>query len=169
MHMSANFLQELTDIDVAFAYTVIPCLNMARHIRYLVDTFEDGDPDGIAEIKQSHNYQLERLRCLQDRWEDVLKTARGYDESVTFRRLSEIVETPEDIVDEAWSHAKEFIDSYETDAQHRSHNTTPVTPYTSSPLRTAEAIRKEGPDAAVAITDTCTTRQAPPGCHGQDN
>ena len=74
MHLSADFLQEVTDLDGAFALTVVPCLNMAKHIRYLVDTFEDGDLDGIAEIKRLHTCQLARLRRLQERWEDVLET-----------------------------------------------------------------------------------------------
>ena len=111
MHLSADFLQEVTDLDGAFALTVVPCLNMAKHIRYLVDTFEDGDLDRLAEIKRLRTCQLARLRRLQERWEDVLETACEFDESVTFRRLSDIVESTEDTVDKAWSHAKEFIDS----------------------------------------------------------
>ena len=90
MHLSADFLQEITDLGGAFALTVIPCLDMAKRIRHLVDTFADSEPDRIAKIKRLRTCQLTRLRHLQERWEDMLETAQEFDESVTFRRLSDI-------------------------------------------------------------------------------
>ena len=92
-------------------------MELARRIRDLADTSAGGKPDGIAKIKQLRTYQLKRMHHLQGRWEDLLQTARDFDESVTFRRLSEIVESTEDAVDEAWLHAKELIGSCVEDAQ----------------------------------------------------
>ena len=132
MHLSADFLQNITD----------PCLDMAKRIRHLVDTFVDGAPEGIAKIKRLRTCQLTRLHHLQERWEDMLQTAREFDESVTFRRLSDIVESTEDTVDEAWLHAKEFIDSCEADVKHRPNDPFPATLNTPSPLQPTAATRR---------------------------
>ena len=63
-------------------------------------------------------------------------------------------------MDEAWSHAKEFIDSYEADVKHWSHNTF-VTENTLGPLQPMAATGQEGPAANVTVMDTCTPRQTP--------
>ena len=143
MHLSANFLQDLTDLDGAFALTVLPCLDMADHIQYLV-AVADKTPDGIAKIKRIRASQLVSLRLLQERWEDMLETARGFDESVTFRRLSDIVESTEDTVADAWFHATDFIDSCEVDVPHRSRRFSLATPNKPSYLQPTAATEHTG-------------------------
>ena len=145
MHLSADFLQNITDLDGSFALTVVPCLDMAKRIRQMVDTFADLKiPDGIAKIKRIRVCQLTRLHHLQERWEDMLQTAREFDESVTFRRLSDIVESTEDTVAEAWLYAQEFIDSCEADVQHQPNISFPATPNTLSPLQPTAATGRTG-------------------------
>ena len=51
MHLSEEFLQNITDLDGAFALTVQPCLELARRIRHLADTSAGGKSDGVAKIK----------------------------------------------------------------------------------------------------------------------
>ena len=143
MHLSANFLQDLTDLDGAFELTVLPCLDMADHIQYLV-AVADKTPDGIAKIKRIRASQLVSLRLLQERWEDMLETAREFDESVTFRRLSDIVESTEDTVADAWFHATDFIDSCEVNVTHRSRRFSLATPNKPSYLQPTAATEHTG-------------------------
>ena len=51
------------------------------------------------------------MHRLKEQWEDLLQTTRDFDESVTFRSLSAMIDSMEDATDEAWLHAKEIIDS----------------------------------------------------------
>ena len=44
--------------------------------------------------------------------------AKEFDESVIFRRLSDIIESTEDTVDEAWLYSKERVDPYVEDETH---------------------------------------------------
>ena len=71
----------------------------------------------------------------EERWEDLLQTARDFDESVTFRRLSEIIESTEDDVDEAWLHAQELIDSCAEDVKRQTNDASPKVLNTPAPLQ----------------------------------
>ena len=113
MHLSKEFLQSITDLDGAFELTVQPCLDLTGRIRLVTETYEVGDSDAVSTIKWLRKYQSKRLHHLQGRWEDLLQTAREFDESVTFERLSNIVEYTEEAVHEAWLYAKAFMASCE--------------------------------------------------------
>ena len=53
----------------------------------------------------------------------TFQKARDYDESVTFRSLSAMIDSTEEATDEAWLHAKEIIDScVEDDTQQALYN-----------------------------------------------
>ena len=134
MHLSKEFLQSITDLDGAFALTVQPCLDLARRIRHVTETYDVGDSDAVATIKRLRKYQSKRLHHLQGRWEDLLQTAREFDESVTFERLSNIVEYTEEAVHEAWLYAKVFMASCEEMFRYCLNDTFLAKVYTPEPL-----------------------------------
>ena len=77
-------------------------MESAARIRDLAKISASNNPNGIAKLRRLRASQLKQMHRLQGGWEDLLQTAREYDESVTFRRLSEIIESTEDAADEAW-------------------------------------------------------------------
>ena len=110
MFLSEDFLQNITDVVGGFQRAVLLCLESAERMRNLANTSTSGDPDGIAKLRKLRDSQLKRMHHLQRRWKVLLQMARDFDESVTFRRLSDIIESTEDTVDGAWLHAKELMD-----------------------------------------------------------
>ena len=78
MHLSEDFLQNITDLDGAFVLTVHPCLELARCIKHIAKTSADSEPDRVTKKKQLRAYQLKWLHHLQGRWEDLLQTARDF-------------------------------------------------------------------------------------------
>ena len=46
---------------------------------------------------------LNKMDHLQKYWEDLLQMARDFNESVTFRHLSALIDTVEETADKAWS------------------------------------------------------------------
>ena len=85
----------------------------------------------------------------------MLQTAQEFDESVTFRRLSDIVESTEDT---------EFIDSCEADVTHRPNHSSPATPNDPSHLQPTAATERteyvashvENPELTVLHHTTTT-------------
>ena len=134
VYLLEDFLQNVTDIDRAFEKAIQPCLELAECIKNLANTSAGRQPNGIAELRRLRTSQLKWMHRLQGRWEDLLQMARNFDESVTFRRLSEIVESAEDAVDEAWLHAKELIDSCAEDDKRRTNDISPNVRITPAPL-----------------------------------
>ena len=102
MFILEEFLQNITDLDGTFQKAIQPCLESAARIRDLAKISASNNPNGIAKLRRLRACQLKQMHRLQGGWEDLLQTAREYDESVTFRRLSEIIESTEDAADEAW-------------------------------------------------------------------
>ena len=78
MFLSEDFLQNITDINGAFQKAIQPCLESAERMRNLAKTSASGDPNSIAKLRKLRVSQHKR------------QTAWDFDESVTFRRLSEI-------------------------------------------------------------------------------
>ena len=110
-----SFQRTSFKIQPTFQKVIQPCLEYAEHILNLAKTSASGDPYGIAQLRKLRASQLKRMHRLQGRWEDLLQTARDFDESVTFRRLSEIMESTKDEADEEWLNAKQLMDSYAED------------------------------------------------------
>ena len=125
MFLSEDFLQNITDRDGAFQKAIQPRLEYAKRIRNLAKTSETDDPYGIAQLRKLRAAQLKRMNRLQGRWEDLLQTARDFDESVTFRHLSEIIESTEEDVEEAWLNTKQLIDSHAENDTRRTPDTPP--------------------------------------------
>ena len=123
MHLSLDFLQSMTDLDGAFEWLVIPCLDLANRITYMMDTSELGDPEAVSTIKRLRQFQSERMHQLRERWGDLLQTASEFDESATFEQLSDIVEYTEDAVREVWLKAKSFESSCEEKLRYRLNDT----------------------------------------------
>ena len=87
MHLSLDFLQSMTDLDGAFERLVIPCLDLANRIIYVMDTSELGDPEAVSTIKRLRQFQSERMHQLCERWGDLLQTASEFDEFATLEQL----------------------------------------------------------------------------------
>ena len=106
-----EFLQNITDVDGTFQRVIQPCMESAARIKDLADTSTRNDPAGAMKLRRLRTSQLKRMDRLHRRWEDLLQVARDYDESVTFRPLSEMIDSIEDTTDDAWLHAKKFLDA----------------------------------------------------------
>ena len=76
-------------------------MESAARIGDLAEMSALDDPNRIAKLKRLHASQLKRMNCLQGSWEDLLQMARDYDESVTFRHLSTMIDSTEDATVEA--------------------------------------------------------------------
>ena len=87
MHLSLDFLQSMKDLNGAFERLVIPCLDLANPITYLMDTSELGNPEAVSTIKRLRQFQSERMHQLCERWGDLLQTASEFDEFATLEQL----------------------------------------------------------------------------------
>lgn len=138
MFLSENFLKNITNTDGRFQRVVphclcvvLLCMETAEHMRNLADTSTSGDPKGITQLRKLRDFQLKWMRRLQRRWDVLLQIASEFDESVTFRRLSDIIDSTEDTVDKAWLYAKERLNPYVEDGTHG----TPRVQDASTPLQ----------------------------------
>ena len=135
MHLSLDFIQSITDLDGDFERLVLPCLDLANRITYEMDTSKMGDPEAISTIKRLRRFQSVRMHQLRDRWRDLLQTAKEFDESATFRQLSDIVEYAEDSIMEAWLEARSFMSSCKEKLRYRLNDTFLADIFTSVPTQ----------------------------------
>ena len=108
MFVSEEFLQNITDLDGTFQKAIQPCLESAAHIRELAEISACDDHKGVAKLKRLCASKLKKMNHHQGSWEDLLQMARDYNESITFRCLSAMIDSTEDATDEAWLYAKGF-------------------------------------------------------------
>ena len=137
---------------------------MYGNSRHLGNTSKSGDPKGIAQLTKLREFQLKWLHRLQRQWNVLLQMAKEFDESVTFRRLSGIIESPEDTMDEAWLYAKERVDPYVENETHRTPSildaSTPLQPAAASLQSEHKANKDEHPKLTVLqhASDTNVSR-----------
>ena len=92
MFISEEFLQNITYFDGTFQKATQPCLESAARIRDLAEMSARDHPIRIAKLKRLRASQLKTMNLLQGSWEDLLQMARDYDESVTIRGLSAMID-----------------------------------------------------------------------------